>query len=87
MLRHWEHFRLNILYLCHPEYYPLTTLDAANTHHFSATCDDKINNYSFKFSVVCEWCVLFKEDKDDSLQFAKVFPTKFVKLPICQSLP
>ena len=33
------------------------------------------------------WCasVLFNEDKDDSLQFAKVFPEKFLKLPIRQS--
>ena len=56
-------------------------------HHFSATRDDKVNDCGFKFSVACEWCVLFKEDKDDSLQFAKVFPTKFLKLLICQSFP
>ena len=28
---------------------------------------------AFKFSVACTWCVLIKEDKDNSLQFAKVF--------------
>ena len=56
-------------------------------HRFSATSDDKVNDCGFKFSVVCEWCVLFKEDKDDSLQFAKVFPAKFLKLPIRQSFP
>ena len=56
-------------------------------HHFSATRDNKVNDCGFKFSVVCEWRVLFKEDKDDSLQFAKVFPTKFLKLPIRQSFP
>ena len=44
-------------------------------HHFSATRDDKVNDCGFKFSVECEWCVLFKEDKGDLLQFAKVFPT------------
>ena len=34
--------------------------------------------------MVCEWCVLIEEDKDNSLQFFKVFPTKFLKLPIRQ---
>ena len=43
-------------------------------HHFSATRDDKVNDCGFKFSMACEWCVLFEEHKDDSLQFAKVFP-------------
>ena len=43
-------------------------------HNFSATRDDKVNNCGFKFSVAREWHVLFKKDKDDSLQFAKVFP-------------
>ena len=38
----------------------------------------------FKFSVACKWCVLIKEDKDNLLQFAKVFPNK---LPIRQSYP
>ena len=55
--------------------------------YFSATRDDKINDCGFKFSVACKWCVLFKEDKDDSLQFAKVFSAKFLKLPIRQSFP
>ena len=35
----------------------------------------------FKFSMVCKWHVLIKEDKDDLLQFAKVFPTKFLNSP------
>ena len=43
-------------------------------HHFIVTRDDKVNDCGFKFSVACDWHVLFKEDKDDSLQFAKVFP-------------
>ena len=54
-------------------------------HHFSTTCDDKVNDCGFKFSVAGEWCFLFKENKDDSLLFAKVFPAKFLKLPIRQS--
>ena len=54
---------------------------------FSAACDDKINDCGFNFSVVCEWRVLIEEDKDNSLQFAKVFPIKFLKLLICQSFP
>ena len=32
ILRHWEHFKLNILYSCNPECYPLTTLNTANAH-------------------------------------------------------
>ena len=47
--------------------------------------DDKINDCGFKFSVACKWCVLIEQDKDDLLQFAKVFPAKFLKLPIHQS--
>ena len=47
-------------------------------HHFSTTHDDKVNDCGFKFNMACKWCVLFKEDKDDSLQFAKIFPTKFL---------
>ena len=42
-------------------------------------CDDEINDCGFKFSVACEWRVLIEEDKDNLLQFAKVFPTKFLK--------
>ena len=56
-------------------------------HHFSATHDDKVNDCGFKFSMVCKWHVLIEEDKDDSLQFAKVFPTEFLKLSICQNFP
>ena len=56
-------------------------------HHFSTTRDDKVNDCGFKFSVACKWCVSFKKDKDDSLQFAKVFPTKFLKLVIRQFSP
>ena len=53
-------------------------------HYFSTTRDDKVNDCGFKFSAVCKWHVSFKEDKDDSLQFAKVFPAKFLKLVIRQ---
>ena len=28
--------------------------------------------------MVCQWCVLIEEDKDNLLQFAKVFPAKFL---------
>ena len=49
-------------------------------HHFNATRDDKVNDYGFKFSMVCKWCVLSKEDKDDSLQFDKVFPCQILKV-------
>ena len=31
--------------------------------------------------------VVIKENKNNSLQFAKVFPTEFLKLPICQFSP
>ena len=48
-------------------------------HYFSTTRDDKVNDCGFKFSAVCKWRVSFKEDKDDSLQFIKVFPAKFLK--------
>ena len=44
-----------------------------------------MNNCGFKFSVACEWCVLIEEDKGNSLEFAKIFLTKFLKLLICQS--
>ena len=47
----------------------------------------KLNDCGFEFSMVCEWCALIKEDKDNSLQFTKIFPTKFLKLPIRQSFP
>ena len=56
-------------------------------HHFSTTHYDKVNYRGFKFSAMCEWCVSFREDKDDSLQFTKVFPTKFLKLVIYQFSP
>ena len=42
-------------------------------HHFSTARDDKVNDCGFNINVACEWRVLCKEDKDDSLQFAKVF--------------
>ena len=44
-----------------------------------------MNNCDFKFSMVSEWHVIIEEDKNNLLQFAKVFPTKFLKLPIRQS--
>jgi len=34
----------------------------------------------FIFSVACEWRVLIKQDKDNSLQFAKVFPHQILKV-------
>ena len=71
---------LGVLYSCYPKCY-----HCKRSHYFSTTHDDKVNDCGFKFSVACEWCVLFKEDKDDSLQFTKVFPAKFLKLPIHQS--
>ena len=37
--------------------------------------------------MACQWRVLIEEDKDNLLQFTKVFPAKFLWLPICQSLP
>ena len=36
----------------------------------------------YKFSLVCKWHVVIKEDKDNSFQFAKTFNTKFLKLQI-----
>ena len=69
------------LYSCCPS--PHLTLQ---THApFKAAHDDKINDCGFNFSVACEWRVLIEEDKDNTLQFAKVFPTKFLKLSIRQS--
>ena len=37
--------------------------------------------------LILAWRVLIEEDKDNSLQFTKVFPAKFLKLPIHQSFP
>ena len=65
---------------------PYHTWHCKCEHHFSATSDDKINDCGFKFCVVYTWHVLIEEDKDNSLEFAKVFPTKFLKLLIRQSL-
>ena len=66
---------------------PLHTWRYKRAHYFNATRDDKINDCGFKFTVECQWHVLIEEDKDNLLQFAKVFPAKFFKLPIHQSLP
>ena len=55
-----------------------------HTWHCKCTRDDKINDCGFKFSVACEWSVLIK-DKDNLLQFAKVFPQQILKLLIHQS--
>ena len=52
-------------------------------HYFSATCDDKVMIVALNSA----WQVLIEDDNDDSLQFAKVFPAKFLKLPIRQSFP
>ena len=41
----------------------------------------------FKFSMACEWRVLFKEDKDHSLKFAKVFPAKFLSYQSAKAFP
>ena len=46
-------------------------------HYLSATCDDKINDCAFKFSVVCEWRVLIEEDKDTICQN---FPRQTLKI-------
>ena len=59
---------------------PLTTLDTTNACTILAShVMIKQMNVAFKFSMACEWCALIKEDKDNSLQFAKVFLTKFLK--------
>ena len=47
------------------------------TRYFNATRDDKINDCGFKFSMAYQWYVLIEGDKDNLLQFAKVFPFKF----------
>ena len=67
--------------MCLPECYPLTS----NAHTILVPhVMIKINDCGLKFSVL-QWRVLIEEDKDDTLQFAKVFPAKFLKLPIRQS--
>ena len=66
-----EHFKLNIfIFVLSRVLFP----HCKCPHHFSAKHDDKINDGGFKFSVACKWHVLIEEDKDDSLQFAKVCP-------------
>ena len=65
---------------------PHHTWHCKRTNYFNATYDDKINECGFKFSVACQWYVLFKDEKDNLLQFAKVFSAKFLKSPIRQSL-
>ena len=80
-LCHWEHSKLNIFI------FMSSLVLSPHSHHFSAAHDDKINNCGFKFSMACNWHVLIKENNDNLLKFAKVFPTKFLKLPIRQSFP
>ena len=82
MLHHKEHSKH--LYICGV---PSPHLTLQTHTPFNTARDDKINNCGFKFSVACKWHVLIEEDKDNSLQFSKVFPTKFLKLPIHQSFP
>ena len=64
---------------------PLHTWRCKRTHYFNATRDDEMNDCGFKFSMACKWRVLIEEDKDNLLQFAKVFPAKFLKLAVHQS--
>ena len=86
MLHHWEHFNLYVfIFMSSRVLFPHHTWHCKRTHYFSSTRDDKINDCGFKFSVACEWHVLIEEDKDNLFQYAKVFPIKFLKLPICQS--
>ena len=77
MLHHKEHFKhLYICSVCSPLRSPYLTLQ---THApFNSARDDKINDCGFNLSMACEWCVLIEEDKDNLLQFAKVFPAKFL---------
>ena len=70
-----------------PGIIPLPYLTLQTRTPFCAARDNKINNCGFKFSMVCKRHILIEEDKDKSLQFAKVFPAKFLKLPIHQSFP
>ena len=80
-LCHWEHSKLNIFI------FMSSLVLSPHSHQFSAAHDDKINNCSFKFSMACNWHVLIKEGNHNLLKFTKVFPAKFLKLPICQSFP
>ena len=36
----------------------------------------------YKFSLVCKWCVVIKEDKDNSFQFAKNFQLQILKVTV-----
>ena len=82
----WKYFKLNIfIFVSSRVLSPHHTWHYRHACYFNATRDDKINNCGFKFSVVCQWHVLIEEDKNNLLQFAKVLPTKFLKLPIRQS--
>ena len=70
------------LYSCLPKCYPPTTLGTANVHTIL------MPHVMIKQMIVIlnlAWRVLTEENKDNLLQFAKVFPTKFLKLPIRQS--
>ena len=71
------------LYLCHLRLLlsPHNTSHCKHVHHFSAAHDDKINDCGSKFSIVCEWCILTEEDRDNSLEFAKIFPFKVTDSP------
>ena len=82
----WEQLKLSIFISCHPGLLlsPHNTSHCQHAHHFSAACDDKINNCNFKFSMAYEWCFNLRRQV---LQLAKVFPAIFLRLPICQSFP
>ena len=79
-------FKLNIFIFVSSQVLSLHHIrHCKHVHYFSVTCDDQINACGLKFSMACEWHILIEEDKDNLLQFAKVFPTKFLNLPIHQS--
>ena len=83
MLRHWEHFKLNIfIFVSSWVLSPHHTWYCKSTHYFSATHDDKINDCGFKFSMACEWLISNRRRQGCNLsefsplnsQFAKVLP-------------
>ena len=75
-----EVFQIKHLYICViPSVIPSPHFDAANAHAILTphVMIMKINDCGFKFSMASQQHVLIKEDKDNLLQFAKVFPAKF----------
>ena len=82
LLRQWEHSKH--LYI---RGIPHHTWHCKRVHHFTPARDDKINDCGFNLACRTSGVFSSRKTKGNLLQFAKVFPTKFLKLPIRQSFP